>query len=122
MKKINSPYVVEVYNYDKEKQQYVMDDLDYSLLEFLQTKRNSLQKDKLFGIVLQILKAFEYLHSKEILHRDISPNNILIQFYEDVIVAKISDFGLVKIPNSYHTSKMTEFKGCLNDPKLKTDG
>ncbi|MCL2063733.1 MAG: protein kinase family protein [Candidatus Cloacimonetes bacterium] len=122
MKQINSPYVVEVYNYDKEKQQYVMEYLDYSLLDFLQTKRNSLQKDMLYGIVLQILKAFEYLHSKEILHRDISPNNVLIKSYEDVNVAKISDFGLVKIPNSYLTSKMTEFKGCLNDPKLKTDG
>lgn len=52
------------------------------------------------------------------LHRDISPENILIKEYEDTLVIKISDFGLVKIPDSELTTIHTEFKGRFNDPEL----
>ena len=37
-------------------------------------------------------------------------------------MVKISDFGLVKIPESNLTSENTEFKGSLNDPELKFQG
>ncbi|EME8241774.1 protein kinase family protein, partial [Enterococcus faecium] len=66
----------------------------------------------------QILKAFEYIHSKKLLHRDISPNNILIKVYEELLILKVSDFGLVKNPDLQVTSLNTEFKGWFNDPAL----
>ena len=62
------------------------------------------------------------MHSKHILHRDISPNNVLLKLYDDVIVVKLSDFGLVKISNSDLTTENTAFKGSLNDPALRTVG
>ncbi|WP_350608590.1 protein kinase [Pseudoalteromonas sp. MER144-MNA-CIBAN-0113] len=71
---------------------------------------------------LQILRAFSYIHSKNILHRDISPKNILLREYDDVAVVKIADFGLVKIIDSELTSANTEFKGYYNDPSLITEG
>lgn len=42
--------------------------------------------------------------------------------YDDVTVAKISDFGLVKTPDSSLTSVNTEMKGYFNDPALRTEG
>ena len=68
------------------------------------------------------MKAFKYIHSKNFLHRDISPNNVLVKLYDDVNVIKISDFGLVKIQDSTLTSLNTELKGCFNDPGLLTYG
>ncbi len=53
--------------------------------------------------------------NKNILHRDISLKNILIKQYDDIVVIKISDFGLVKELNSELTSENTEIKGSLNE-------
>ena len=62
------------------------------------------------------------MHSKEKLHRDIGPKNILLKQYDDTIVAKVSDFGLVKIFASDLSSMNTEFKGHFNDHALVTEG
>jgi serum/glucocorticoid-regulated kinase 2 len=43
---------------------------------------------------IEIVLAFEYLHSKDIVYRDIKPENILIDIEGHV---KIADFGLAKL-------------------------
>lgn len=115
MKLLNSPYIVTVYKYNDDKNEYSMEYADETLEQFLRNNPDlDMQSRK--KLVKQILKAFTYVHSKNIFHRDIAPNNILIFHYEDVkFVAKISDFGLVKIPNSNITSLYTEVKGSFND-------
>ncbi|MCD0074872.1 protein kinase family protein, partial [Streptococcus agalactiae] len=50
-----------------------------------------------------------------ILHRAISPNNILIKEYEDVKIIKIADLGNVKLSDSILTSLDTEIRGAFND-------
>ncbi len=122
MKEFSSPYIVEVYRYDDANNEYIMEYMDYTLDSFITKNRQSMPIGLRKNIVNQILRAFEYIHSKERLHRDISPKNILLKEYHDTYVVKISDFGLVKIPNSSLTSFNTEFKGYFNDPSLLTDG
>tara|TARA_Y100000034_G_C6910321_1_gene424391 strand:- start:12975 stop:13538 length:564 start_codon:yes stop_codon:yes gene_type:complete len=122
MKNLNSPYVVEVFAYDDAEKEYTMELMDFSLDEYIKKNNSKLPKTERVGLVLQILKAFKYLSSKNILHRDVSPKNILLRKYEDVIVVKLSDFGLVKIPDSELTSMDTDIKGYFNDPRLVTDG
>lgn len=51
-----------------------------------------------------------------------SPRNVLIKIYDDVIVVKVSDFGLVKITDSELTFEQSELKGSLNAPSLKVSG
>jgi len=122
MKKLNSPYIVDVFSFDEEHRQYMMEFMDYTLYEYIMANNSKLTLVKRKALVYQILKSFEYIHSKKLLHRDISLKNILLKQYEDVIVIKVSDFGLVKIKDSTLTSLMTEFKGSLNDPELKVKG
>jgi len=122
MKTLSSPYIVEVYNYDSEKNEYIMEFMDCTLCKYIEEHQSSLTKEKRKSICRQILHAFKYINSKGILHRDISPHNILIKRYEDVDVIKIADFGLVKTPDSSLTSLYSELKGSCNDPALATEG
>lgn len=122
MKELKSPYIVEVYDYNENKNEYYMEYMDTTLDKYIQENNTKLSTSKRIGIVRQILRAFQYIHSKEIYHRDISPKNILVKNYDDVDIIKIADFGLIKIPESQLTSMWTEFKGYFNDPSLNTDG
>ena len=122
MCEFSSPYILEVYSYNDEKNEYIMEYMDYTLDSYITKKNAMLTMTQRKGIAQQVLRAFEYIHSKERLHRDISPKNILIKEYDDVPVVKISDFGLVKIPDSDLTTVNTEFKGYFNDPSLVVEG
>lgn len=62
-------------------------------MDIFQSHNSTLDCKQRKSIVRQILRAFEYIHSKGQLHRDISPKNILVKLYEDTIVIKIADFG-----------------------------
>lgn len=119
MKQLLSPFILEVYMYDDKTNAYIMEYVDSTLKDYINKNNQTLSFQDRYLLVLQVLKAINYLHSKDILHRDISYTNILIKKYEDVVVVKISDFGLIKVENSSLTSTETEFKGSLNDPTLK---
>lgn len=118
MKKLNSPYVVEVYKFDDEKREYIMEYVDETIKAYISKNNTKLAKSDRQNIVFQILKAFEYIHSQDLLHRDISLTNVLVKKYEGLNVVKISDFGLVKTKESNLTSTDSEVKGSLNDPQL----
>ncbi len=122
MKKLNSPYVIEVYNYDDENYQYIMEYADETLDSYIAKNNGKLLVRERIGLVNQILKAFIYINSKGVLHRDISTKNVLLKKYDGLNIIKISDFGLVKRRDSTLTSQNTEFKGSLNDPKLEIIG
>ena len=121
MKGLKSPYIVEVYSYD-DNNSYIMEYMDYTLDKFLKLNNDKISSGVRKSIILQLLKACKYLHEKGYLHRDLSPSNVLIKVYDDVLVVKIADFGLVKNPENKLTTVNTEFKGYFNDPNLKLEG
>ncbi|KAB2397465.1 MULTISPECIES: protein kinase domain-containing protein [Bacillus cereus group] len=122
MKRLNSPYVIEVYNFDEENHQYIMEYADETLDSHISKYNGSLNLNDRIGLIRQIFQAFIYINSKDILHRDISTKNILLKKYDGLNIIKISDFGLVKRQDSALTNKNTEMKGSLNDPKLEIVG
>ena len=122
MNDLSSPCILEVYCYNPDKNEYIMEYMDYTLDGYIAAHNSTLTIVQRKGIAQQILRAFDYLHSKGHLHRDISPKNILIKEYDDTLVVKLSDFGLVKIPDSTLTTVNTEFKGYFNDPALVVEG
>ncbi len=94
-----------------------------TLFKYIEQNNTKLNLSERIGIINQIFKAFEYIHQNIGLHRDISTTNILLKIYDnDLLVVKISDFGLIKLKNSTLTSDNTDFKGSLNDPKLNIVG
>lgn len=123
LSKLDSPYIVKVYCYNDEKAEYTMEFIKLTLYKYIVKNNTKITLSIRISIIQQIFKAFIYIHSKGLLHRDISASNVLIQIHDDgTIIAKISDFGLVKIPESSLTDPDSSLKGSLNDSSLAIIG
>lgn len=68
---------------------------DVTLSEYLFTENPSF--DIKINIIKQIIDGLLYLHTNNVIHRDIKCENILIKKLIDTIQVKISDFGSSKI-------------------------
>jgi eukaryotic-like serine/threonine-protein kinase len=90
---ISHPNIVRVYNY------YLYPEIKHGYLQMEYIEGDSISDFEPFfrkdwgDIFTETISAFEYLESKNILHRDIRPANILIDRYENV---KVIDFGFGK--------------------------
>lgn len=65
---------------------------DMDLRKYTHINGYTLQKTKIKGIMKELIKGVDYLHSNRIIHRDLKPENILLSKEGDQI--KIADFGL----------------------------
>lgn len=115
MSQMKHPCILEVFSFDEDKNEYIMEYVKHTLTSYIDTYNNKISNQERILIGRQIIKAFQYIHNKGSLHRDISPKNILVKQYDDTIMIKVSDFGLVKTPESDLTSLETEVKGSFND-------
>lgn len=122
MNLLKSPYVIEVYRYDDESNEYIMEYADQTIHEYISKNNCTIEKSERISLANQVLSGFEYVNTKGYLHRDISLTNVLVQHYDRLNIIKISDFGLVKTRESTLTSFGTEFKGSLNDAALEVLG
>lgn len=118
----NSPFIVKVYCYKSESNEYIMELVDFSLDEYYKSKNNKVTFSERKLIGLQIIRAIKYINSKGLFHRDICPKNILIKCYDDTVITKVSDFGLIKDNTSTLTSIDSDIKGSFNDPDLEIVG
>ena len=63
-----------------------------SLLKYIVSKGKLSEKDSSF-IIETILKALQALHNKNVLHRNLKPENILLNYTSNGTELKLSDFG-----------------------------
>ncbi len=123
MKNMNSLYVLKVYSYNNDVNEFIMEYVQQTLKEYMDSNNTKLQLFERKRLVAQLFNAFKYIHSKGIFHRDISLSNILVKEYDDkTIILKVCDFGYLKDSDSTLTRQNTEFQGSLNDPHLKIMG
>lgn len=121
MKLFNSPYILHVYSFQEDNFRYYMELCDFNLDKFMDKYNSSLSFSNRKKLALQFLQGIKQIHGKNLLHRDISYNNVLINCYDDnQYIIKISDFGLCKSEDSVFTSDSSEMKGTIRDPLLSS--
>lgn len=101
---VSHPNIACLYEYlvSGETACIIMEYVEGESLDAYLRKRGKLSNEEAENIVKQIAAALAYLHKKEILHRDIKPQNFKIQQNGKVTML---DFGIAK--NKY-TPKLTQ--------------
>ena len=88
-----------------------------SLFKFINKKKanNDLISDYECSLIIkQILSGLENIHKNNIVHRDINPNNILVEFFSDTeIKVLIADFGLGMKIEEYNGGVITSKCGTI---------
>lgn len=107
---LEHPNIVKIYNVSFAQGQYflvtdcIVDDLGETtnLAKYLTGLRSSLEEEELFHLLRQIAEALDYAHTKKVgsrdlVHRSLKPNNILIGKGKQEVDVYLSDFGLSRI-------------------------
>ena len=76
------------------------------------SKRKRLDEFTVKAMASQLLSALKYLHNMGVTHRDVKPDNILIQS-NDPIYVKLTDFGLSKMVEDTDETFLRTFCGTL---------
>ncbi len=100
---LQSPYIVNVYDWGKDEDTY------YIVMEYLRgtdlksgiRKHGALAPRKVAQIGSQIAQALNIAHRHDIIHRDIKPQNIMVQPDGNI---KVMDFGIARAKNSHLTA------------------
>ena len=96
---LSHPNIVSVYDVGSEN------GVNYIVMELLETKtlkdyieeHGAMPSELVLKISAQIASALETAHKAHIIHRDIKPQNIVLN---KNLVAKVTDFGIAKITNA----------------------
>jgi serine/threonine protein kinase len=96
---LQSPYIVNVYDWGQDEGTY------YIVMEFVRggdlktaiNQRGVINQRKVAEIGSQVCQALSVAHNLDIIHRDIKPQNIMVQPDGNV---KVMDFGIARAKNS----------------------
>eukprot|EP01080_Neovahlkampfia_damariscottae_P000189 gene189-4435_t len=107
---------VDEFTLDEQIEIYLIMELcDFNLDEIIQQKRQTLEVfDSYFlqDIIMQICSSLKEIHQNNIIHRDIKPQNIMIQKEsEDKWIIKLVDFGVALNNQTENEQKSQDFVG-----------
>lgn len=102
-------------DHEKKELWYLMPLAPYNLYDFIKKNNQKISKELRFDIISQVIEAMKFAHSKDIWHRDLSSNNILVFRNESNLEVKVSDFGLGKDSESlsYYTKSSASGYGQI---------
>ena len=99
---LQSPFIVNIYDWGQDEGTYyiVMEYVRGSDLKSAINERGAINQRKVAEIGSQVCQALSVAHSLDIIHRDVKPQNIMVQPDGNV---KVMDFGIARAKNSTKT-------------------
>ncbi len=110
---LSHPNIVEVYDVGEEDGNHyiVMEYIEGKTLKQLLKKRESLTLTEVVDIMTQLTDGISHAHESYIIHRDIKPQNIMI---EDDGRIKITDFGIAMALNATQLTQTNSVMGSVH--------
>lgn len=104
---LDHPNIVDVFNAGEEKAMHyiMMRYIEGASVKELIQKYKQLPESTVLKIVKQVAKGLRYAHSNNIIHRDVKPDNMLMEEGRTVL---ISDFGVAQLMDDVQKQNRTE--------------
>ncbi|KAM7347753.1 STKc_STK36 domain-containing protein fused [Cochliomyia hominivorax] len=105
---LKHPNVIEMLESFETKNELVVV-TEFALIDLhrYMSRNGALTEEKAQGLICHLVSALYYLHSNRILHRDLKPQNVLL---DEDLHAKLCDFGLAR-NMTMSTHVLTSIKG-----------
>ena len=109
--KVSHPNIVKLYNVgsDGDLQYLVMEYIAGRTLKQVIEEEGRLKSERAVRYALKILAALDHAHKNNIIHRDIKPQNILVDEDDDI---KVTDFGIARLVDG-STGTLTDSNSVL---------
>ncbi|ERT59526.1 serine/threonine-protein kinase [Peptoniphilus koenoeneniae] len=114
---ISHPSIVSIYDVGSEENQketvhyIVMEFIDGKTLKELIQDENKIPEKRALNYAIQIAEALKVAHSKNIVHRDIKSQNIMITRDDRV---KVTDFGIARIADNTTVTATNAIMGSVH--------
>jgi serine/threonine protein kinase len=109
---LQHPHIVPVHDYGEA------DGYTYIVMPFIKSgtlatllRGHSLALDQIRTIISQVGDALDYAHSRDLVHRDVKPSNVLVDERGNCL---LTDFGIVKIVEG--TAQFTQTNAIIGTP------
>lgn len=122
---LNHPNIARVYAFFAEAgtAYYVTEYIEGQSLDVVASQSRKagwpISQDELYGMMVRVLDALDYLHGKGLLHRDVKPDNIIIRRSG---LPMLIDFGAVREKLSETSDAVVESAGFSPPEQSRSDG
>src|SRR5579884_3794418 len=107
---LDHPHIVRILDFGIEGQTpyLVMEYTPNGTLRTLHPKGSRLTSEQVVQYVKQIASALDYAHQQGVIHRDVKPENLLVNARGEVL---LSDFGIAVVEHTLDTLSMPKLAG-----------
>lgn len=121
LRRLEGPHICPVLEFGEASPDGVGPNSPYMALEYIQgpslrelLKQGPLPMDRAIDVLSQVCDAIEHAHSEGVIHRDLTPANVLLRDGRDVFVV---DFGMAKMQVGVGSTRLTGENMVVGTPE-----